>query len=62
MLKNKPPSFIRSYLISIELWDIDSFDTFSPLSNKWVKRIKPVAFENGSLYLKTLITLIAEWL
>ena len=34
MLKNKPISFISGYLVSIEFWDKNFFDTFSPFSSK----------------------------
>ena len=35
--------FISGYLVSIDLWDIDFFNTFSSFSSKEGKLIKPAA-------------------
>ena len=53
MLKNKPTSFIRSYLVSIKLWNLRFFDTFLLLTSKYVKWIKPAVFEKGFIELRS---------
>ena len=57
MLKNKPTSFTSSYLVSIELWDVNLFDTFSLFSSKKGKQNQLHLFENNP-HFKTLMNLI----
>ena len=59
MLKNKPTSFTSSCLVSVELWDVNLFDTFSLFSSKKGKQNQLHVFENNPHY-KTLMNLIVS--